>query len=367
MEEAFRDSLLTRRIEAMSRRTWELIGEIGGEALRYDTLIALATEPGHPFNVRHLDAELRGLPMPSRDAVWSTHLGRRTEEPIRLVDWVRSADQEAVAADRAELAAIQLAWFLTATNRTLRDRATKALVALLTERPALAQEIWRHFATVDDGYVTERVVAALYGSALQGRWSDVDLLSTAEALRSTLFAAGSPPANVLLRDHAAGLVRYAAMRDVLPDAFDLSSTQPPYRSLWPIEHVSDETIARFTRSYGQGGRFADEIVSSCNDGDFARYVLDYAVQQWSPSLKGSDPLPTYADLRNAWYAEFSATASAEKLEAYHTVVAILTSVETPAPMYGEAKKNAQAAKDAFREVVGIGRLRRLARPGRALA
>ncbi|MBB6187556.1 AAA family ATPase [Rhodanobacter sp. MP7CTX1] len=353
IERAFRESLQTRRIEAIGERTWELVNEVGGSDLRYGTLIALATEPNHPFNVRHLDAELRGLGMPERDAVWSTYLARKREEPSLLIDWVRSADQAAVPLQRAELTAIQLAWFLTSTNRVLRDKATKALVTLLADRPALAQKIWLHFSTIDDGYVTERIAAALYGAALQGRWSDADLHAASQMLRSTLFAAGAPPTNVLLRDHAAGLIRCAAMRGVLPAEFDISSTQPPYASPWPIEYVSDDTVATFTRMYGNDGAlYPDEIASSCDDGDFARYVLDYAVQKWSPALRGTQPLPTYADLRNAWYADFTNVASVEALEAYDTLVAAVAAIHGARPIYGEAKDKLQVAKDVFGEVVG---------------
>jgi hypothetical protein len=73
--------------------------------------------------------------------------------------------------DTVELAAIALVWMLSTSNRFLRDRATKALVSLLTGRLDHVGRVVGHFADVDDLYVAERVYAVAYGAAM--RSSDV--------------------------------------------------------------------------------------------------------------------------------------------------------------------------------------------------
>lgn len=352
IETAFANSLLTRRASAFSKRAWDLVESTGDSNLRYETLIALASEPDHPFNVGYLDAELRMVCMPQRDADWTVHLAR-SQRAAHLVDWAWNADQSRITKGRAELAAIQLAWFLTATRRPLRDRATKALVALLVDRPELALAVWDHFKNVDDGYVTERIVAALYGAAMQGRWQPDALTAVALKLYYDLFSDRSPPANELLRDHALGLIGYAQLHGEPSEAIDPANLEPPFKSHWPIDHVSEETMAAYTRNYGASGSWQDEIVSSCLDGDFGRYVLDYAVQDWSPAPIGTVDLPTALDLREEWLVEFGAVATHDMMEAHDALVATIVR-ENPDGTFvsGERRDRIDEAKAAFRAVVG---------------
>ena len=136
-------------------------------------MIGLATDPDRDHNAEFLDKELRALPMPQRDAVWSTHLADPSKRAERLIDWIHEADQDAIRPERAALAGLQLCWFLTTSARTVRDTATKALVVLLASRPELASALWLRFKNLDDAYVTERLVAAIYGAAMQGRWMHI--------------------------------------------------------------------------------------------------------------------------------------------------------------------------------------------------
>lgn len=352
VDEAFVRSLLARRPTAFRERTWQLVDEMGDEHLRFDTLIALSTEPGHPFNVRVLDSELRRLAMPERDAHWSVHLAD-SDRATTLVDWAWKADQSRVTLARAELAAIQLTWFFTTSFRPLRDRATKALVALLASRPRLAISLWHEFKNVDDGYLTERLTAALYGAAMQGVWEDGDLSAATTTIYDDLFANRTPPANSLLRDHALGLVAYAVHRGASNGAVDLENLEGPFLSHWPIEHVPDETIEGYTRQYRDDGRYPDEIVNSCQDGDFGRYVLDYAVQDWSPAPAGSLPLPNALDLRNAWFEEFKVTATPHMIAAHDRLVEVLAN-ENPhnTVVMGKARDRISEAKAVFRAAVG---------------
>ncbi|CAI0887873.1 NACHT domain-containing protein [Serratia fonticola] len=351
--EAFTKSLLTRRSSAFSERTWKLVENMNDDYLRYETLIALASEPDHPFNVNYLSVQLRNLSLPERDACWTIHLAH-SERADHLVNWAWNADQSRITEERAELAAIQLAWFLTATRRPLRDRATKALVALLAERPELAITLWNRFKDVDDGYVTERVVASLYGAAMQGCWEPDQLTKVAIKLFCDLFAEHAPPANELLRDHALGLIGYAQFQGEPSNAIASDNLTPPFKSPWPIEYVSDETIYSYTRSYGANDRWHDEIVNSCLNGDFGRYVLDYAVQDWSPAPFGTIDLPTAHDLREEWFDHFKAVATKEMMEAYDTLLATITR-ENPDNTFitGKNRDQINEAKTQFRTVVGV--------------
>lgn len=348
----FEKSLLTRQLSVFSARTWQLVEETGDDDLRYDTLIALASEPGHAFNVTFLDAELRPLSMPERDACWTAHLAY-FERADHLVNWAWHANQSRITPERAELAAVQLAWFLTATRRPLRDRATKALVALLADRPTLASAVWERFRGLDDGYVTERVLASLYGAAMQGRWRQDQLSNTALTIHRDLFSDQRLTQNALLRDHALGLIEYAKLNAAADDPVLMITSQVSFKSAWPIKYVSEDTIDAYTREYGAGRRGHDEIVNSCIDGDFGRYVLDPAVRDWSPAPLGTAVLPTALDLQEEWFEQFKLSASPEMLEAYEALVKALSHKGPKSSAFStEERARINEAKLHFRTVVG---------------
>jgi hypothetical protein len=102
----------------------------------FRALLDVAIIPRHPLNAYWLHRYLHSLPMPNRDAVWSTFLHREWSRGAllrRLIDWAWPEDSEVrdpaarVDPETVRLAALCLGWCLTTPNRFLRDRATKAL------------------------------------------------------------------------------------------------------------------------------------------------------------------------------------------------------------------------------------------------
>jgi hypothetical protein len=286
--DAFRESVLWRDQKSFSRRTLDLLevsAEYTGEDERLRALIAISTEPDNAFNAHFLHDKLFNLSMPVRDQRWSIAVaqeGDSEDGPIEtLIVWTAQNGFEAIDDDRAELAAITLSWLFSTSHRGIRDRATKALAALLAPRLQLAARLVKRFQGVNDLYILDRVLAAAYGGALQGI-SPVGLDDLAEAAFSCVFDREQPIVHVLIRDHARGIVELAKVRGTLPSSFDIAKARPPYRSPWPIEDVPKATIDGYTQEYSPGQRFRDDIVGSAvNDGDFARYIVDRPVREFS--------------------------------------------------------------------------------------
>ncbi|MFV3370962.1 hypothetical protein ACNFH5_22570 [Pseudomonas sp. NY15435] len=348
---AFEGSLLTRSKESFSQRTWAWIEEHGGAAMRFGVLIALSTDPTGDHNAEFLDVELRALSMPERDARWSKYLAESSDSAVRLIDWVLFADQGAIRPERAVLTGVLLCWFLTTSNRLVRDTATKALVVLLASRPGLARTLWSRFKSLDDAYVTERLVCSIYGAAMQGRWDPENLHAVVLDLHADLFVSADFPPNILTRDHALGLVQYAESQHALPTDFEVHLARPPYGGAWPIEYVTEAQIESYTRVNRQGGVYRDEITgSTVLDGDFARYQVDYVVGDWSAATKGSGPIPTAEQLSQRWLESFNSTASPKMLEAY---AAFIGAMEI-AVAAGAGKKHTaiQQAKRTLRSDIG---------------
>ena len=284
----FLQSIMWRSHDAFSDDTLEVLDDftqredIWDDLL--DTVVSLSTVPGHPFNAESLDRRLRHDFMPDRDSWWSTYLHRawESQSPVdRLIDWAfNSSCDDDIENEVVDLAATTLAWMLTTPNRFLRDRATKALVALLTGRFESAEQLVNRFADVDDPYVSERVYAVVYGVAM--RSNDADAVGKlASVVYERVFASDSPPPHILLRDYARGVVERAIYlgADI---QMDISLIRPPYESTWP-EIPSEEVVDALTPSLNRGAWAGGDLEWSRNRiyhsvmgdflNDFARYVI----------------------------------------------------------------------------------------------
>lgn len=283
--DAFRQSLVWRDTTAFSNGTRKalkaLIRNDYDQSETLDVILTVATLPEHPLNARFLDQRLRRDKMPDRDAWWSTYLhnARGKHGAVdRLVDWASSVNPELnLDDDTVDLCAMTLSWMLSTPNRFLRDRATKALVCLLTGRINAVVRLVERFADVDDLYVAERICAVAYGVATRSYDSEkVGIL--AESVYRQIFAAGTPPVHLLLRDYARGVVERALHLGARID-FAIERIRPPYRSTWP--HIpTEEEIQPLMADWSKGAHDSGElewarncIASSVMGDDFARYVI----------------------------------------------------------------------------------------------
>ncbi len=283
---AFRQSLIWRSNAAFSEATRKVLNDLWGsdhdlhETL--EVLLTVATVPEHPLNAAFLDRRLRKERMADRDVWWSTYLysawgGHGAVD--RVVDWAWVIGNNVVIADDAvDLCGSALAWMLTTSHRFLRDRATKALVNLYTGRLAAMGRLVDRFADIDDPYVTERVYGVAYGVAM--RSADADAVGgLAASVYSHVFASGSPPPQVLLRDYARGVVERALHLGSTIE-FDAALIRPPYKSEWPTI-PSEEDVKPLLPDWSQGSHDSRELEWSRNVigtsvtdfGDFARYII----------------------------------------------------------------------------------------------
>jgi hypothetical protein len=238
----------------------------------FDCMLRMATRQDHRLNARWLHAYLMSIRMPDRDAIWSIFLHERwkySTSTKRIVDWAWIQNEKNTCTPSVRLVCgITLSWFFTSSNRFLRDRATKALVAIFDSAPHEFCEILRLFETVDDLYVLERVQAVAFG--LVARTRDLsDVMPIAEVVFQQVFAKGRPPAHALLRDYARLTVERAnhlACRTV----FDVAKIRPPFTSSVPL---NAQTWDSLKQKYSDSS-YSGLILSLWPDhGDFARYVL----------------------------------------------------------------------------------------------
>ena len=285
--EAFLQSIIWRAPDAFSDDTRETLNELHHKgAFRIseilDTMLTVTTVPENPFNAEYLDSRLGQESMPNRDAWWSTYLHSAWEYddgPVhRLVDWASAiSGEEELEDDVIDLTVISLAWMLTTSNRFLRDKATKALVSLLTNRIEATRRMIYRFDDVDDPYVRERIYAVAYGVAM--RSYDVDKVKRLGlAVFDNIFASGNTPPHILLRDYARGIFERALY---LNPTIDINPRliRPPYNSDWPdipSEHEIDRLTPHWRDTEGKWGTLEwarNRIRWSVMEDDFSLYVI----------------------------------------------------------------------------------------------
>ncbi len=288
IDRSFHKTLPWRAPDTIGVRCHELVNDafdsLEGYELQQllDALVTCATIPGHPLGAESLDNRLRRIPMPDRDAVWSTYLHYAYGQGgtvDRVLDWAERLHTAKPTTDPQSVwaCAVVLTWFLTTSNRFVRDRATKGLVSLLDGDFETAARLVRDFHNVDDPYVCERVMAAAYGIAM--RSTDArGLAPLAEAVYEEVFAERDPPVHYLLRDYARGVIERALYLGANLD-IDRSRVEPPYQSDWP--HIPDEAELEEidpseidpAETPSDADRARGRIRFSVMHWDFARYTI----------------------------------------------------------------------------------------------
>ena len=282
--EAMLESFVWRKHTAYSDATLNYVNDhlmkfrgTADDLLR--TMISVSTQPDHPYNADCLHRNLLRRPMPDRDAWWSIlihHEYSEEQSPVtRLLDWAEAERiADAIADKSLRLLGITLGWCLTSSNRFLRDRATKALVALFTLRIPVFCDVLQLFRTVDDMYVLERLIACAYGCAM--RSSNKDHLRQLANWCYDAFFGESPPPHILLRDYARGVIERAI--HVGADLkVDRSRIEPPYGAKWPRNIPSEAKLKHLGDWKAEHPKLHPAQLSLYSSvmgfGDFARYII----------------------------------------------------------------------------------------------
>lgn len=338
MLSAMRESLTDRSQLAFNGRALDLLGgELQLKASDWvDVVLTLAPREAHPANADWLHARLLAISMPDRDASWSidTYDADETSPAFdRLSGW---ADRAITAAstEQARLGCLSLMWLLTSPNRFLRDRASRAVVSVLSRHIDQAPRLIETARLVDDVYVQERVLTCVYGAMVVAGPSETDAVQRVIAAVRLWITSGLP-VHAVARDSARGIV-YWANSCGLSLAGLLEQSSPPYGSNPPNEPPS-ATELKASHGYvkNEAGEYvewrASAILMSCLDwmGDFNKYVVQSDVGFFSryplsgpPPAKG-DRGPTAkveADWAGRWIADRAIKLgwTAERFEAFET-------------------------------------------------
>jgi len=301
-QEAFVESLIWRKPAAFSADTKNTLAYINAEIIRTESghnnllnaFLSVAPISEHSFNADFLHKHLSKFSMAKRDSWWSTFLHYQYGEKgavDRLIEWGWSEQDKAhISDDAIRLCSVALCWFLTTPNRPLRDKATKALVALLTDRLAVVLALLKQFKDVNDPYVAERLYAVAYGCAIRSKTDKDGLTALSQWVYDEIFEQGNPPAHILLRDYARGIIE-VALHEKIKLTMNQKKIESPFNSNWPKRVPSEKLLKNryypedFFQKKTEERGFLDVWSSVMHNsgtlGDFGNYVLNSAVSHWS--------------------------------------------------------------------------------------
>ena len=190
----------------------------GFRARTYEMLYALAVRGEEPLGSRWLLRHLAAMTMAERDAGWSEFL--RALDPSshvhRLLAWVEREQRARIQPADVDRTLQVIVPLLTTTDRRLRDRATRALVQIGQEHPAALFDAALASWSINDPYVPERALAAVYGVCMRtmgehsGDSSFTDgLAGFAKQLLDLVLRPSAPNAtwHALTRGYATGVLQ----------------------------------------------------------------------------------------------------------------------------------------------------------------
>lgn len=180
-----------------------------------DTLVCLASRPGHPYSAEWLRKYLLPMTMSERDLFWSEFLRQSYSESTlyRVLDWVDGPGKNGIDNNVAENLLRLCSLFLTTTHKPLRDRATRIIVLIGENNPEQLFKVTLESFEFNDPYVRERMLAATFG-VLMRNWAFPSVVlktSIGEFSRKIydmIFAVNASYAtkHILIQDYALGII-----------------------------------------------------------------------------------------------------------------------------------------------------------------
>ena len=183
----------------------------------FNSAAATVGHPDHPFNASFWSERLSALSMSERDLSWTEYVRPRRESfeqiVIRFEKTCRNPQNISdYGKKRLLLLAEYIMWLLTSTVRWLRDQATRALYWYGRRFPQkFFEDLVMKSFTINDPYVSERMLAATYGIAMAWHNDFKDNGFIAEVLPlygrqlyENMFKPNAPHAttHILARDYA---------------------------------------------------------------------------------------------------------------------------------------------------------------------
>jgi hypothetical protein len=285
LQKGFGESFKWRSTSHFSGSTYELFNKLTEYYVDYQALILeVSMTAEHPYNAQYLHSHLKQLSMPERDSDWTRWINDASQEEFnqieRIVSWSLSIRDSSHDIKHLELASVVLAWSLSSSYTTLRDRATKALTTLFLADIGVFSFVIEKMHDCDDPYIVERLYAAAFGACCIDQ--DIKRLTLfSRIVFSTIFAGKKPPVAILTRDYALGIIELANNKEALSIDVILKDCYHPFNSSPPMLNLTKEEVEKIAEK--SGGK--DIFNSAASEwGDYGKYSIPGRVDSFLTTL-----------------------------------------------------------------------------------
>lgn len=304
IQNGFGESFKWRRLDAFTDDTGDLLNLLDDYFVdRNGLLLEVSMTVGHQFNAERLHEHLKRFELAERDSHWTRWINGATRNELsqvdRIISWALSSLDHKTDKRHTQLASLVLAWSLSSSHMTLRDRATKALTTLFLKQSEVFDFVLDKMHDCDDPYIIERLYAAAFGVCCIDP-NPNRLKSYSQSVFAKVFANGEPPVALLTRDYALGIIELAHSKNALDDRIKIVDCYHPFRSNAPVFDLTSEQVEEIADQRGGKAIFRS---ASSEDGDYGKYSIPGRVRNFLITPL-SDPQPvSKREIREAFEKE----------------------------------------------------------------
>jgi len=209
----------------------------------FDLSLKTISDFKHPLNAQFLSEVLESMPMNQRDISWTEFVRKNYHIFERFIEEFETQckkinEDSIIIIQKQHILSKIIVWFLTSTNRALRDDATRALYYYGRKFPNEFSSLVYDSLKINDPYVWERTLAALYGVAMaehnsikSDNFRNVLLPKIGENLYDLIFKEDTPfsTTHILAKDYARRTIEICLLyHPTLLTENEINNVRPPY-------------------------------------------------------------------------------------------------------------------------------------------
>lgn len=242
-------------------------------------LMITSTIPNHPFNALFFHKMMAKYTMAKRDSWWQKHIYYYESEDgsafDRLCSWAFSPYYKNITPQQKELSILMLSWFLSSTNKEIRDRATYTIIKIIDNDLNLVKYLLEQFNECNDQYILERLYLIAYACAIEEKQQRKTFKLVVDMVYKNIFINKKTP-NIVIDQCAKDLIhiyntKYGDIKD------DVRKTiTPPYKYEDPFKRLP--TFATIEKYIGRNSKnncqsIINSVMYPNTLADFGRYTI----------------------------------------------------------------------------------------------
>ena len=254
-----------------------------------DVFIKMSYLESNPLNMRMLNEYMLKLSMPQLDYNWSIvidcyYSNFKKESIDGIINYCLNYGSEYLNDNTIYLLSLLFSWLLSLSNRYLRDISTKSLTKLLLNNHKISIDLLKNFKKVNDMYVLERIIAAIYGSIIRSS-NNNNIKELSNELYNVIYKNENTIDNIIIKIYAKKIFAYLKEKYQI-NLYD--NIENEKKSEWYNYLPTNDEIDKYDIDYGEKNidkrkySISTIIHSMVTEygrgisayGDFGRYILE---------------------------------------------------------------------------------------------